>query len=136
MKELEKNIARTHCFMHQSFFRPNYIFNNDAYFIGFSRTKIPFDLFECKSLFTSTNPAFCGFFIMKTHKVGICKVSGRSVIFSAFYADFFLCTKSVIITYLIAILCNHFTFYIGGSARVVSDFSQTFSVCVLSHKNM
>ena len=37
---------------------------------------------------------------------------------------------------LIAILCNHFTFYIGGSARVVSDFSQTFSVCVLSHKNM
>ena len=35
---------------------------------------------------------------------------------------------------LIAILCNHFTFYIGGSARVVSDFSQTFSVCVLSHK--
>ena len=31
---------------------------------------------------------------------------------------------------LIAILCNHFTFYI------VSDFSQTFSVCVLSHKNM
>ena len=38
--------------------------------------------------------------------------------------------------HLIAILCNHFTFYIGGSARVVSDFSQTFSVCVLSHKNM
>ena len=37
---------------------------------------------------------------------------------------------------LIAILCNHFTFYIGGSARIVSDFSQTFSVCVLSHKNM
>ena len=37
---------------------------------------------------------------------------------------------------LIAILCNHFTFYIGGSARLVSDFFQTFSVCVLSHKNM
>ena len=37
---------------------------------------------------------------------------------------------------LIAILCNHFTFYIGGSARIVSDFSQTFSVCMLSHKNI
>ena len=31
VKELEKIIARMQCFMHQSFFRPNYIFNNDAY---------------------------------------------------------------------------------------------------------
>ena len=36
------------------------------------------------------------------HKEGICKVSGRSVIFSAFYADFCLCPKSVIITTLIS----------------------------------
>ena len=43
VKELEKIIARTHCFMHRSFFRPNYIFNNDAY--RFTRTQIPFDLF-------------------------------------------------------------------------------------------
>ena len=41
-----------------------------------------------------------------------------------------------IVGILIAILCNHFTFHIGGSARVVSGFSQTFSVCMLSHKNM
>ena len=34
----------------------------------------------------------------KRHKDGTCKVSGRSVIFSAFYADFCLCPKSVIIT--------------------------------------
>ena len=39
--------------MHQSFFRPNYIFNNDAYFFRFSRTKIPFDHFLCKFLLTS-----------------------------------------------------------------------------------
>ena len=30
--------------MHQSYFRPNYIFNNDAYFFRFSRTKIPFEV--------------------------------------------------------------------------------------------
>ena len=42
MKELEKIIARTHCFMHRSLFRPNYIFNNDAYFwpgLGLPRPK-------------------------------------------------------------------------------------------------
>ena len=36
----------------------------------------------------------------KKHKEGICKVSGRSVVFSAFYADFCLCPKIVIITTL------------------------------------
>ena len=36
----------------------------------------------------------------KTHKERTCKVLGRSVIFSAFYADFCLCPKSVIITTL------------------------------------
>ena len=34
------------------------------------------------------------------HKEGSCKVSGRSVVFLAFYADFFLCPKLVIITTL------------------------------------
>ena len=34
------------------------------------------------------------------HKEGICKVLGRSVVFSAFYADFCLCSNSVIITTL------------------------------------
>ena len=46
--------------MHQSFFRPNYIFNNDAIFFRFLRIKNPFDLFQCKSLLTSTSPAFWG----------------------------------------------------------------------------
>ena len=32
VKEFEKIIARTLCFMHHIFFSPNYIFNNDAYF--------------------------------------------------------------------------------------------------------
>ena len=41
VKELEKIIARRHCFMHQSFFRPNYIFNNDAYFLDFRAQKFP-----------------------------------------------------------------------------------------------
>ena len=36
----------------------------------------------------------------KQHKEGTCKVSGRSVVFSAFYADFCLCPKLMIITTL------------------------------------
>ena len=37
----------------------------------------------------------------KQHKEGTCKVLGRSIVFSAFYADFCLCPKLVII------LLNH-----------------------------
>ena len=36
----------------------------------------------------------------KQHKEGTCKVSGRSVVFSDFYADFCLCPKLLIITTL------------------------------------
>ena len=36
----------------------------------------------------------------KKHKEGTCKVSGRPVVFSAFYADFCLCPKLMIITTL------------------------------------
>ena len=50
--------------------------------------KIPFDLFEFKSFLTSTSPAFWGLNFEKQHKEGTCKVLGRSVVFSAFYADF------------------------------------------------
>ena len=46
MKELEKIIARTHCFMHQSLFRPNYIFNNNAYFLDFRAQKFPLIFFN------------------------------------------------------------------------------------------
>ena len=37
---------------------------------------------------------------MKNNKEGTCKVLGRSVVFSAFYADFCFCSKLVIITTL------------------------------------
>ena len=46
MKELEKIIARTLCFMPQSFYRPNYIFNNDAYFLDFRAQKFPLNFFN------------------------------------------------------------------------------------------
>ena len=46
VKELEKIIARTLCFMHQSFFRPNYIFNNNAYFLDFRAQKFPLIFFN------------------------------------------------------------------------------------------
>ena len=55
-----KIIARTLSFMHQSIFRPIYIFNNDAYFFRFSRTKIPFDLFFIKILFNINKPCTLG----------------------------------------------------------------------------
>ena len=45
-EELEKIIARTLCFMHQSFFRPNYMFNNDAYFLDFRAHKFPLIFFN------------------------------------------------------------------------------------------
>ena len=44
------------------------------------------------------------------NKEGICKVSGRSVIFSAFYADFRLCPKLVIITTLISFILYLYPF--------------------------
>ena len=46
----------------------------------------------------------------KQHKEGTCKVLGRSVVFSAFYADFCLCPKLMIITTLI--FCDFIQVYI------------------------
>ena len=100
MKEWENIIARTLCFMNQSFFRSNYIFNNDAYFLDFCAQKFTL-------IFNNVNPFshqqalhFGVLYYEKQHKEGTCKVSGRSVVFSAFYADFCLCPKLVIITTL------------------------------------
>ena len=45
-KNCKKIIASTHCFMHQSVFRPNYIFNNDAYFLDFCAQKFPLIFFN------------------------------------------------------------------------------------------
>ena len=50
----------------------------------------------------------------KQHKEGTCKVLGRSFVFSAFYADFCLCPKLVIITTLIVlfkIVCRSWVRY-------------------------
>ena len=46
MKELEKIIARTHCVMNQSLFRPNYIFNKNAIFLDFRAQKVPLIIFN------------------------------------------------------------------------------------------
>ena len=46
MKVLEKLIARMHCFMHHGIFRPNYIFNNDAYILDFHAQKLPLVFFN------------------------------------------------------------------------------------------
>ena len=89
MKELEKIIARTLCFMHQSFFRPNYIFNNDTYFLDFRAQKFHLISINVNSFYHQQALHF-GFLIYKTqYKDGTCKVSGRSVVFAALYADFF-----------------------------------------------
>ena len=91
MKELEKIIAWTHCFMHQNFFRQNYIFNNDAFFLGFRAQKFPLIFFNVNPFLHQQALHFGVLNYEKQHKEGTCKVSGRSVVFSAFYADFCLC---------------------------------------------
>ena len=101
MKELEKIIARTHCFMHGNLFRPNYIFNNDAYFLDFRAQKFPLILFNVSPFQYQQALHFGVLNNEKQHKEGTCEVSGWSDVFSAFYADFCLCPKSVIITTLI-----------------------------------
>ena len=79
--------------MHLSFFTPNYIFNNDAYFFIFSRTKFPLIFFNVNPFKHRQALHFGVLNYGKQHKEGNCKVSGRSVVFSAFYADFCLCPK-------------------------------------------
>ena len=86
--------------MHQSFFRPNYIFDNDAHFLDFRAQKFPLIFFNVNPFQHQQALHFGVLNYEKQHKEGICKVSGRSVVFSAFYADFCLCPKSVIITTL------------------------------------
>ena len=99
-ERVEKKIARTLCFMHQRIFRLIYIFNNYAYFLDFRAQKFPL-------IFLNLNPFqhqqalhFGVSNYEKQHKEGTCKVLGRSVVFSAFYADFCFCSKLVIITTL------------------------------------
>ena len=89
--------------MNQSSFRPNYIFDNDAYFLAFRAQKFPLIFFNVH-LFSHQQALHFGILnYEKQHKEGTCKVSGRSVVFSAFHAEFCLCSKLVIITTLIYI---------------------------------
>ena len=76
--------------MHQSFFRPNYIFNNDAYFFRFLSTqKFPLIFFNV-NLFFHQQALHSGVLNheKKQHKEGTCKVSGRSAVFSLFILIF------------------------------------------------
>ena len=114
MKELKKIIARTLCFMLQWMFRPIYIFNNYAYFSDFCAQKFPL-------IFLNLNPFqhqqalhFGVSNYEKQHKGGTCRVLGRSVVFSAFYADFCFCSKLVIITTLSAVGINFYSVVINS----------------------
>ena len=89
MTVLEKIIARTLCFMHKGIFRPNYIFNNDAYFLDSCALKFPLIFFFKLNLFKHQQALHYGVLnYEKQHKEGTCKVSGRSVIFSVFMLIF------------------------------------------------
>ena len=98
MKVFEKIIARMHCAMHHGILSLYYIFNNDAFFLDLRAQKFPLILFNLNH-FKYQQALYFGILnYEKQHKEGTYKVSGRWVIFSAFYADFCLCPKSVIIT--------------------------------------
>ena len=86
--------------MHQSVVIPKYIFNNDAYFLDFCAQKFPLIVFNANPFLHQQALHFGVLNYEKQHKEGTCKVSGRSVVFSAFYADFCLSPKLVIITTL------------------------------------
>ena len=60
MKVFEKIIARALCFMHQGIFRPNYIFNKDAYFLDFRAQKFPFIFFNLNPFYMN-KPCILGF---------------------------------------------------------------------------
>ena len=86
--------------MHQRIFRPIYIFNNYAYFLDFRAQKFPLIFLNLNPLKHQQALHFGVLNYGKQHKEDTCKVLGRSVVFSAFYADFCFCSKLVIITTL------------------------------------
>ena len=86
--------------MNQSFFKPNCIFNNDAYFLDFRAQKFPLIFFNVNPFKHQQALHFGVLNYEKQHKEGTSKVSRRSVVFSAFFADFCPCPKLVIIATL------------------------------------
>ena len=106
-ERIGKIIARTLCFMHQRFFRQNYIFNNDAFFfLDVRAQKFPLICFNVNPWKHQQALHFGILNYEKQHEEGTCKVSGRSVVFSAFYADFCLCPQISD--------CHHLKVVIGG----------------------
>ena len=101
MKELKKIIARTLFIMHQRIFRHIYIFNNCAYFLDFRAQKFPLIFLNLNPFYHQQALHFGVLNYENQHKEGTCKDLGRSVVFSAFNADFCFCSKLVIITTLI-----------------------------------
>ena len=65
--------------MNQSFFRSNYIFNNNAYFLDFRAQKFPLICFNVIPFLHQQALHFGILNFEKQHKEGTCKVSGRSV---------------------------------------------------------
>ena len=59
----KKIIPRTHCFMHQSFFK---LHNNDAYFLDFRALKFSLIFFNVNP-FNINKPCILGFYIMKSN---------------------------------------------------------------------
>ena len=86
--------------MLRSFFRQTYIFNKDAYFLDFRAQKFPLIFFNASPFLYQQALHFGVLNNEKQHKEGTCEVLRWSVIFLAFYADFCLCPKLVIITTL------------------------------------
>ena len=74
MKELEKIVARTLCFMHQNIFRTKYIFNNDAYFLDFRAQKFPLSFFNSNPFNYQQALYFGVLNYEKQHKEGTCKL--------------------------------------------------------------
>ena len=87
--------------MHQRIFRHIYIFNNYAYCLDFRAQKFPLIFLNLNPFIHQQALHFGVLSYEKQHKEGTCRVLGRSVVFSAFYAEFYFCPKLVIITTLI-----------------------------------
>ena len=88
MKQFVKIIGRTHCFIHQSTFRPNYIFNNNGYFFLEFYAQTPFDLFYTGPIQQQQDLQLGILNFEKQHKEGFAKIWDRPDVFSTFHADF------------------------------------------------
>ena len=85
-------------------------------FLDFRAQKFPLSFFNVNPFKHQQALHFRVLNYEKQHKEGTCKVSGKSVVFLAFYADFCLCPKLVIITTL-KVFCTTFHRYPIFSTR-------------------